>query len=129
MDIADIMGDMDIHMVMQDTITLENDLLMPNQNQKQKPSHGMDMGIAVMDLDIVLMDMDIVDTDIGVKPSSHYYQSYLRNALHNGCQLSDASTLFTKDILGTCCQNNDLRPQRSNSYFNSTVTILSQLSH
>merc|ERR1712088_475308 len=77
MDIADIMVDMDIHMVMQATITLENDLLMPNQN----PSHGMDMDIAVMDLDIVLMDMDIVDTDIGVKPSSHYYQSYLRNAL------------------------------------------------
>merc|ERR1711894_425310 len=72
MDIADIMVDMDIHMVMQATITLENDLLMPNQNQKQKPSQ---------DLDIVLMDMDIVDTDIGVKPSSHYYQSYLRNAL------------------------------------------------
>merc|ERR1712043_50387 len=81
MDMADIMVDMDIHMVMQDIITLENDLLMPNQNQKQKPSHGMDMDIAVMDLDIVLMDMDIVDTDIGVKPSSHYYQSYLRNAL------------------------------------------------
>merc|ERR1712226_1268525 len=74
MDIADIMVDMDIHMVMQDTITLENDLLMPNQNQKQKPSHGMDMDIAVM-------DMDIVHTDIGVKPSYHYYQSYLRNAL------------------------------------------------
>merc|ERR1711894_295299 len=84
MDIADIMVDMGIHMVMQDTITLENDLLMPNQNQKQKPSHGMDMDIAVMDLDIVLMDMDIVDMDIGVKPSSHYYQSYLRNALYFG---------------------------------------------
>merc|ERR1711894_582598 len=81
MDIADIMVDMDIHMVMPDTITLENDLLMPNQNQKQKPSHGMDMDIAVMDMHIVLMDMDIVDTDIGVKPSSHYYQSYMRNAL------------------------------------------------
>merc|ERR1711894_528292 len=80
MDIADIMVDMDIHMVMPDTITLENDLLMP----KQKPSHGMDMDIAVMDMHIVLMDMDIVDTDIGVKPSSHYYQSYLRNALYFG---------------------------------------------
>merc|ERR1711894_339021 len=79
MDIADIMVDMDIHMVMPDTITLENDLLIPNQ--KQKPSHGMDMDIAVMDMHIVLMDMDIVDTDIGVKPSSHYYQSYMRNAL------------------------------------------------
>merc|ERR1712088_782492 len=55
MDIADIMVDMDIHMVM-----------------------------AVMDMHIVLMDMDIVDTDIGVKPSSHYYQSYLRNALQFG---------------------------------------------
>merc|ERR1712043_139595 len=82
MDMADIMVDMDIHMVMPDIITLENDLLMPNQNQKQKPSHGMDM--AVMDMHIVLMDMDIVDTDIGVKPSYHYYQSYLRNALYFG---------------------------------------------
>merc|ERR1711936_561986 len=42
----------------------------------------VDMDIEVMDLDIVLMDMDIVDTDIGVKPSSHYYQSYLRNTLY-----------------------------------------------
>merc|ERR1712080_692826 len=75
--IADTTEDItDIHMVMQDTITLENDLLMLNPNQK--PSHGTD---TVMDMDILIMDMDIVDTDTGVKPSFHYYQSYLRNAL------------------------------------------------
>merc|ERR1712080_429722 len=67
--IADTTEDItDIHMVMQDTITLANDLMLkPNQ----KPSHGTD----------TVMDMDIVDTDTGAKPSFDYYQSYLRNAL------------------------------------------------
>merc|ERR1712141_90440 len=78
MDMLDIM-DTDTHTDTDTMVTiLERDLLMPNQNQKPTPSHGMDMDIVdIMDIPI---DTDTVVTT-GDRFLCHQYLPFTLNYL------------------------------------------------
>ena len=53
----------------------------------------------------------------------------MESFLYNRSQFSDTTAFLSKYILGPSGQNDDLGSGRSNTYFNTTVTVFRQLLH
>ena len=76
---------------------------------------------------------DSVIIKVGLEVSSHHV-TYLHSSLweaepllHDGSQFSNAPAFLAQHILCPCCQDDDLRPGRSDPHLHPTVAILRQL--